>query len=353
MAVLIIGEGYGHGGDVYKNKIRLDFSVNINPLGTPEAVQTAAAEAARRIAAYPDPYCGALRQKLAEMLGVETRDILCANGAAELIFQFALALKPKKALLPVPSFSEYETALAAVGCVPDFYSLRRENGFALTDDILDKITPETELLLLCSPNNPTGLVVDWALLTKIFARCRETGTWLFLDECFLELADAGKDRSLIPELREGDRVFILRAFTKLYGMAGIRLGYSVCKNAAMNATLCRFVQPWNVSTPAQAAGEAALDCTDFVAETRGVISREKKFLLRELNALGISVLPGDANYLLLSGEPGLYEALLNREILIRNCANYRGLDSGDCRVAVRTHEENKALIAALREARHA
>lgn len=353
MAVLIIGEGYGHGGDVYKNKIKLDFSVNINPLGTPEPVQAAAAEAARHIAAYPDPYCGALRQKLAQSLGTDAGDILCGNGAAELIFQFALARKPKRALLPVPSFSEYETALSAVGCTPDFYPLRRENGFALTDDILEKITPETELLLLCSPNNPTGLVIDWALLTKILARCRETGTWLFLDECFLELTDPGKDRSLIPELRKNDRVFILRAFTKLYGMAGIRLGYGICKDAGLMREMCRLVQPWNVSTPAQAAGEAALGCTEFVEKTRGIVVEEKAYLLRELRALGIDVLPGDANYLLLSGVPVLYDTLLKREILIRSCANYRGLDGGDCRIAVRTHAENEALIAALREVRHA
>lgn len=351
---MVIDGSYGHGGDIYKNKIRLDFSVNVNPLGTPEEVQQAAADAAKHIAAYPDPYCGRLRQKLSQMLGADAEDILCGNGAAELIFQFVLALHPKRALLPVPSFSEYETALSTVGCTPDFYPLKRENGFALTEDILDRITNDTELLMLCSPNNPTGLCVPWELLTQILERCRETGTWLFLDECFLELTDRDKARSLIPELCGDDRVFILRAFTKLYGMAGVRLGYAVCRRRGMLEKMCRLVQPWNVSSIAQAAGEAALGCTEFVKRTRAVLSEEKQYLLRELRALSIAVLPGDANFLMLSGVPDLYEELLKREILIRSCGNYRGLhDAGDCRIAVRTHEENAALIEALRGICHA
>lgn len=350
---MIIDGSYGHGGDVYKNKIRLDFSINVNPLGTPEKVQQAVADAAKHISAYPDPYCGRLRQRLSETLGADKGDILCGNGAAELIFQFVMALRPKRALLPVPSFSEYETALDAAGCTPDFYLLKRENGFALTEDILGSITGDTELLMLCSPNNPTGRCIPWELLTQILNRCRETGTWLLLDECFLGLTDRGKARSLIPELRGNDRVFILRAFTKLYGMAGVRLGYAVCRRRDMMEKMCRLVQPWNVSTIAQAAGEAALDCTEFVKRTREVLSEEKQYLLRELRALDIAVLPGDANYLMLSGVPELYRQLLKREILIRSCGNYRGLNAGDCRIAVWTHDENAALIAALREICHA
>ena len=351
--MVINGDSYGHGGDIYKNRIRLDFSVNVNPLGTPQNVQRAAADAAKSLSAYPDPYCGMLRKKLADTLGTDVQDILCGNGAAELIFQFALALRPGKVILPVPSFSEYETALDAAGCRPEFYPLRRENGFALTEEILNVITDDTELLMLCSPNNPTGLCVPWELLERILSRCRETGTWLFLDECFLDLADQDKMRSLIPELRENDRVFLLRAFTKLYGMAGVRLGYAVCKKRDMMEKMCRLVQPWNVSSPAQAAGEAALDCAAFVERTREIISKEKQYLLRELRALGIAVLPGDANFLMLSGVPGLYDRLLERQILIRSCSNYRGLNTGDCRIAVRTHGENAALIAALREICHA
>ncbi len=346
---MVLNNDYGHGGDVYHNRVRLDFSANVNPLGTPPEVMRAVADSAARLAAYPDPYCGPLRRKLAAVHGVDAGDIVCGNGAAELIFQFAAALRPKRALLPVPSFSEYDAALEAVGCETQYLPLARADGFAVTEALLSEITEETGVLVLCTPNNPTGRSVAPELLQRILARCRETGTWLLLDECFLDLTDDGAEQSVIPTLRAGDRCFVLRAFTKLYGMAGVRLGYAICRDRDFLTALCRTVQPWNVSAPAQAAGEAALDCGAFVARTLALIAEEKAYLLRELRALGIHVLPGDANFLMLSGVPGLYDRLLERGILIRSCANYRGLDEGDCRIAVRTHAENEQLIAALRE----
>ena len=347
---MVLLNDYGHGGDVYHNRVRLDFSANVNPLGTPPEVVRAVAESAERLAAYPDPYCTALREKLAAVHGVGVNDVVCGNGAAELIFQFAAAVRPRRALLPVPSFSEYDAALEAVGCEMAYFPLSRADGFAVTEALLAAVTPETDALILCTPNNPTGRSVAPEILEKLLARCRETGTWLLLDECFLDLTDAGAEKSVIPALRPGDPCLVLRAFTKLYGMAGVRLGYAVCKNLSMLERMCRTVQPWNVSAPAQAAGEAALDCREFVQRTLALIAAERDYLLREIRALGVSVLPGDANFLMLSGVPGLYDRLREEHgILIRSCANYRGLEEGDVRIAVRTHEENTQLIAALRE----
>ena len=350
---MILDNGYVHGGDVYSRRIDLDFSANVNPLGTPEAVKAAIRAAAEQIDRYPDPYCGPLREKLASVNGVKPGEILCGSGAAELIYQFAAVLKPKNVLLPVPSFADYESALEAAGCESAFYPLRREEGFAVTEEILSAVGADTDAVMLCSPNNPTGRTVERSILLRLLERCRETGTWLFLDECFLELTDEDKAFSLAAYLREGDRVFLLRAFTKAWGMAGVRLGYAVCRHPDLLSAMCRGIQPWNVSSLAQAAGLAALDCPEWPERARRLIRTEKEYLTRELRALGATVLPGAANYLMLSGAPGLYEKLLERGILIRNCRNYRGLAEGDCRIAVRTHEENGSLIAAIREVWHA
>ena len=195
--------------------------------------------------------------------------------------------------------------------------------------------------------------IEKELLLQILDRCRETGTWLFLDECFQDLTDADRAFSLIGSLRDGDRVLILKAFTKTYGMAGVRLGYAVSKNRDLLCNMSEAVQPWNVSTVAQRAGLAALDCPDWAQTARDLFAEEKPYLMRELQALGVSVLPGDANFLMLSGVPTLYERLLEQGILVRDCANFRGLETGDVRIAVRTHAENAALIAAIPEALHA
>ena len=349
---MILDRGYVHGGDVYSRPVRLDFSANVNPFGTPEPVKAAVRAAAEGISAYPDPYCGPLREKLAALNGADRGEIICGNGAAELIYQFAAALRPKRVLLPVPSFADYESALLAAGCGPAFYPLRRENGFLLTEDILNAIGPDTDLILLCSPNNPTGRSVDQVLLLQILDRCRETGTWLFLDECFLEMTDENRAFSLAGHLRAGDRVFLLRAFTKAYGMAGLRLGYGLCKRRELLAAMSRLTQPWNVSTPAQAAGLAALDCPDWPRRARDLFQREKPFLQDGLTALGFTALPGDANFLFFSGAPGLFEKLREKGVLIRDCANYRGLRPGDHRIAVRTRGENEALLQAIEEVLH-
>ena len=349
----MILKDYVHGGDVYKNRVTLDFSANVNPFGTPEKVRAAICAAAEDVSRYPDPYCLRLRKKLAAQIGVLPDEILCGNGAAELIFSFVSAVKPKTALLPVPSFAEYENALRTAGVEPVFFPLMRDDGFALSEEILEAITEQTDVLLLCSPNNPTGRSVDPKLLLKILDRCRKTGTRLFLDECFIDLTDEDKALSLIPFLSENDPVLILRAFTKTYGMAGVRLGYAVSKNRDLLLRMSETVQPWNVSTVAQYAGLAALSCPDWAQTARDLFAEEKPYLIRELKALGVSVLPGDANFLLLSGVPTLYERLLEQGILVRDCSNYRGLETGDVRIAVRTHAENQALIAAISEALHA
>lgn len=345
---MILRNSYTHGGDIYTNRVSLDFSVNVNPLGTPEPVKAAAAAAADNLSAYPDPYCGPLRKKLSEILRINADWILCGNGAAELIYQFIQALRPRKTLLPVPSFSDYENALTAADCPFDLHLLKRDEGFLLTGSILDEIDQRTELLMLCSPNNPTGRLIPRPLLLTILERCRKTGTWLFLDECFGALTDSGTP-SFADALKPGDQVFLLRAFTKTFAMAGIRLGYAICPNQEIIDRICRCSQPWNVSSPAQAAGLAALSCGKWLQDARKLIAAEKKYLTNQLEGLGIQVLPGDANYLLLSGVPELYDRLLARGILIRNCENYRGLTAGDCRIAVRTHRENQMLIEAIRK----
>ena len=336
-----------HGGDIYRNAVTLDFSANVNPLGTPEPVRRAVREAAERLAAYPDPEQQQLRQALSAHHGLPAEQILCGNGAAELIFQFAAAVRPRQALLPVPCFAEYAAALEAVDCRVTPLLLSRADGFALRADLPRRITDTTDALILCNPNNPTGRLIERPLLEDILRRCRQTGTQLLLDECFLDFTEEGEAASLLPLLRPGDPVLVLRAFTKMYGMAGVRLGYAVAGDPALPQEMRRRSQPWNVSTPAQAAGLAALGCRAFVEQTRALIRTERARMQRELTRLGLEVLEGAANFLLFWAAPGLREKLLKQGILIRSCASFPGLDDTAYRIAIRTRPENEQLIAAI------
>ena len=339
-----------HGGDVYGRPVTLDVSVNTNPLGPPPGVVRAVVDAAQLLDRYPDPHCRRLVAALADREGVPEEAILCGAGAAELIFSFCAALRPRTALELAPTFSEYAAALAAAGCRVERCALEEEQGFALTEKLLEELERKScEVVFLCNPNNPTGRLIPPALLESILALCERRGGWLFVDECFLELSDGGRGTSLAPLLRPGRRLFLLRAFTKSYAMAGLRLGYCLCGEGALLERMGRQTQPWNVSVPAQAAGLAALGEEAYLRESRALIQSERRYLREGLEALGLTVCSSQANYLLVKSPAELSGPLLDRGILIRDCANYRGLGPGWYRAAVRTREENLRFLEALRK----
>lgn len=339
-----------HGGDLYGRPVLLDFSANTNPLGTPPAVRQAVIDAAGLLNQYPDPYCRKLVAALSDFEQVPTSYILCGCGAAELIFSFCAAVKPRRALELAPTFSEYATALTAMGSTVDRYLLREENSFALTEDFLSFLAAgQWDAVFLCNPNNPTGQTIPHPLLEEILDLCQKKDMRLFVDECFLDLTDGGKDLSLKPQLKDHPELFILKAFTKSYGMAGLRLGYCLSGDSALLQAMGRTVQPWNVSLPAQAAGVAALGEREFLHRTRAVIREERSWLCSALEDLGLRVFPSRANYLLVKGPTGLCEKLMEKGILARSCANYHGLSPAFLRLAVKRHQENETLINALRD----
>lgn len=335
-----------HGGNIYAHPECYDFSANLNPLGMPDAVRRAVIGQAELWAHYPDPACTALRETLARAEGIPPAQIVCGNGADDLIWRIVQALRPERALIAVPCFSEYRRALEAFGCTVETFPLVPENGFLLPDAFAEALHPALDLVILCTPNNPTGRCIPPELLREIARRCAENGTFLLSDECFLSLTAYGADYSAGTALHS--RCIVLHAFTKTYAMPGLRLGYAVCGDPALAARIAETGQYWSVSAPAQTAGMAALEETGFLAQTRQMIAQERAFLMQEMQALGLQVFPSEANFLLFQARAGLYDDLLGERILLRSCANFEGLDGTYYRIAVRPHEENLALIEALR-----
>ena len=343
-----------HGGDWagYRAEFgcdALDFSANVSPLGLPAGVAAAITNALPTADRYPDPLCRELRAALAGAEGVPADWILCGNGAADLIFRLALAVRPRRALLPAPTFAEYEAALQTVGCAVQRVFLREENEFAVTEKFIDAVTPETDIVFLCQPNNPTGQVTPHALVERLVRRCAECGAVLVVDECFLDFLpdrDAWTAKQL---LRDAPQLIILKAFTKLYAMAGVRLGYALCGDAALLEKMRGAGQPWAVSSLAQAAGLAALQETAYADAVRALIAEQRPRMAAGLRALGLRVMDGQANYLLFRATPDFGEKLRRRGAVVRSCANYPGLDAAWYRTAVRTAEENTRLLQIMGE----
>ena len=338
-----------HGGDIYSENYKIDFSANVNPLGPPPGVLAAVTKSIDKIRHYPDVTQRTLRSALAAYEALPPEQIIIGNGAAELIFALALGCRPKKALLAVPGFAEYEEALRASGCEVNAYNLKEEHDFLLQEDYLEQITADTDLLFLCNPNNPTGALTAREFLLKVLQRCREKNVLMVVDECFNGFTKWPEANTMKPYLQEYPNLFILKAFTKQYAIPGLRLGYGLCREEEILTKMKGVMQPWNVSVLAEIAGVAALRESVYVADSRRVIQEEKDYLMAALRQLSCQVYEPAANYIFFRGPKNLAKACLKKGFLIRSCSNYRGLSEGYFRIAVRTRAENIQLVSALQE----
>lgn len=337
-----------HGGDIYRHPSVTDYSVNSNPLGTPENVLEAVRKSADLIMHYPDVRCDKLREAISGYEEIEKEKILCGNGAAELFFAIVMAVRPKRALITAPAFSEYERALQTVDAEVEYYRLKKENEFCIEEDILEQITEDVDMVFLCNPNNPTGQTTEKKLLEKVMEACKNCHAILVLDECFIDFLENPEVYECRGYLKAYTNLVIIKAFTKIFCMPGVRLGYALCENERLRSKMREMLQPWNVSVTAQEAGVAALsDCRKYLEDTRRYVRDEKKWMTDRMRACGYRIYGSKANYIFFRGEAGLYEKALKEGILIRDCQNYEGLSEGYYRIAVRSKEENERLITWL------
>ena len=329
-----------HGGNIYTHSVKLDFSANINPLGTPDGILRAVTATADQWAHYPDPSCRVLSVALSEREGYPAEHIVCGSGADDLLFRIAYAFRPKTALIAEPCFGEYRRALEASGCQVLSHRGQKPAFFALSEAIFSEIEKKPDMLVLCTPNNPTGRLIAPALLDAIAKKCEDLGILLVLDICFLSLTAAYAQK--LPRT-----AILVNAFTKSHAIPGLRIGYALCPDAETAQKIREQGQFWSVSTPAQAAGLAALQEDAYLENARTLIAEERQYLAKNLTAMGCTVCPSDANFLLFQSEPGLADRLLGQGILIRSCANFAGLDDTWYRIAVRTRPENETLLQAM------
>jgi threonine-phosphate decarboxylase len=339
-----------HGGvySVNPRLVRVDCSSSINPLGTPAKAIAAIQRNAKSLApVYPDPECRELKKSLSRYLHVDPEWISVGNGAVEIIYWFAQAFAKGRAVIPAPTFCEYELASRKASAQVTFVPL---HDFLLdADEIIEK-AKGADAIFLCNPNNPTGM-----LATKEIKRIIEnvgSSTKILLDECFIELVDDPDANSLTGIMREFDNLVILRSLTKSFGLAGLRVGYSVCNPSLANSLAANKIS-WNVNGLAQAAGVAALAYTKHLSKARAVVRKERKFLHDRISRLkSFKPSRSDANYFLvdLQGRDSTKfrdELLKKTGVLVRDCSTFTGMGSRHVRVAVKSHKENLRLLKAL------
>ncbi|NLE04500.1 MAG: histidinol-phosphate aminotransferase family protein, partial [Crenarchaeota archaeon] len=298
-----------HGGDVWgfarKYNIPLekvlDFSGPINHLGpAPKAVE-AVKENAKLIRFYPDPNPIGLRQELANYVGhgVTADNIILGNGSIELIYMIAeIFPKPFKAIIPIPSFTEYEKATLRVQGEPIYLNL--PSDFSLNnDDIKKAITADTRIVCLCNPHSPSGALYDRQTTLDLVEFCQKQNIIVSIDENYIEFTDKGEAATLAGDIKKYENLFVIRSVTKFYGMPGIRFGYAIASESLID-TLQTVRQPWSINGLAECATIAAIKDTQFIDHTKRTIAQERTQFTRLLNEISsLKVFPSETSFLLV------------------------------------------------------
>ncbi len=328
----------------------IDFSASINPLGMPETVAAVIWENIRYLPHYPEPFADQLAAHLGAHLDIDPQTILCGNGSTELIYLVVRALKPGRVLIPGPTFSEYGRACRTQrGTAIAGHRLAPENNFDIDPDAYINAMAGCDLAFLCNPNNPTGRLLNRDAVDAIATAADRLSCYLVVDEAFIDFVP---EHSVLDLVAKGSHLMVLRSLTKMYALAGLRIGYGVFPK-----TLAAFAknhkEPWTINTLAQKAGTAAISDARYREMTMAFIQEEKQFFEEGLKSLGIAVIPSAANYYLARMENAkeVIISLRKKGILVRDCSDFYGLDGSFFRTAIRTREENEALMREL--AKHA
>ncbi len=350
-----------HGGDVFgaaellnvEYSEILDYSANINPLGPPPGVFDAIKKHMELIVNYPDPRCRELKEALCQYLDVESTHVMLGNGVSELIYLLVRVLGCKRALIPVPTFTEYGLAVITAGGAVKEIPLLSEKAFRLEVDTIASMMSAGDLIFICNPNNPTGNLFPRHEILFLLHEAEAKGAYLVIDEAFIDFVKDMEEYSVISRAGKSSNLIVLYSLTKFFGLPGLRLGAILGPRGLMEK-MTAAKDPWNVNLFAQVGGIAALSDARHMQKTRQLVTAEREYLYNGLRDIpGFNPYPGEANFLLTSIKNTgltagkLKDLMRQRGILVRDCSSFNGLDNHHIRLAVRTRPENERLLEEL------
>lgn len=346
-----------HGGDIYsfdseKQEKILDYSSNINPLGVGVKLEEAIIKNFHLLERYPDVNYLELRENIGRFNGVNLENIVVGNGAVEVLFLYMKALSPKSAMIVSPTFAEYERALKNIDCQLTYHELYEKDNFKLDIDRLVGELRDEELVVLCNPNNPTGNLIPLAQIEELNRKLKERSTKLFIDECFIEFIEGWEEIS--ASLLKSKNIFILRAFTKFFGIPGLRLGYGITFDRELQKKIGEIREPWSINSFAELAGKILPWDRGYIEETYEWINSEKRWFYNELSKnRNLKVYETETNFILIKlltmNSEEFKMKMLEEDILIRDASNFRFLDNSFIRLAIKNRENNERVIKKIQE----
>ncbi len=323
---------------------------NENALGASMWVNEAIREALPAINYYPDGNCYDLKNELVARLGVKDEELIIGNGSDEILKLLAETyLEPgDEIIMPTPSFSEYEFVTRIMGGEIVTVPLEGPNFDYDLKDMAKAITDRTRLIFICSPNNPTGSIVLHDDL-KFFLQNLPGGIIVVIDEAYCEFVVNGKYHRSLEFVRREEPVIVLRTFSKIYGIAGLRIGYGIAP-ASIIADLNRVREPFNVNYLAQVAAIAALKDEKHREDSLNLVIEGRKQIGRGLDELGFKPVHSEANFFFLdTGEDSksLFNRMLKKGVIVRT-GDIFGFPNY-IRVTYGTEEENNRFLKVLKE----
>jgi len=324
----------------------VNMASNENPLGMPPAVSSEIRNCLETLNRYPDGGGNELRQKIARKYKVETENIVLGNGSDEIISMLARGFlrENDEVVIPYPTFSMYEIAVKSVGAIPIFVPLK---FFSIDPGaIIEAVNPKTRMIFICNPNNPTGTIMTKERFNCLLKNI-PPDIITVLDEAYIEFVRDAECANVLDCMELENPVAALRTFSKIYGLAGLRIGYGIMPSK-MSKILHRIRPPFNTSAPAQVGACAALDDDDFLDRTKSLVCRGLNFFYDFFDGLGIKYIKSEANFLLfdVKNDADAFSAKLLLKGFVARSMKSSGLP-GHIRISMGTRIENEGFARAF------
>ncbi len=333
----------------------ISFSANVNPLGISPKIKDAITTNINVISSYPDREYTSLRKAIAAYAGCDKDQVIVGNGCTELISLFIQITGPKQTLLLGPTYSEYERDLMLAGSKISNYLLKKEDNFQLNlNDFLSHIVKDTDLLIICNPNNPTGGCLSTDTLEVILRHCKKTHTNVMVDETYVEFAPDVTKISAVPLCSSFDNLIVLRGTSKFFAAPGLRLGYAVCGSSFILNEINTKKNPWMLNSLAVIAGEAMFSDTEYIQNVRNLMTKERSRMVTLFEKSSLyKPYPCSSNFLLLEildnslTSSYLFDKAIRQNMMIRDCSTFPSLGERFIRFCFMKPEDNDRLAACL------
>lgn len=333
------------------------FASNVNPLGLSPVLKQALQEHIDVLTDYPDREYTDLKKGIQSYTGADPAHILPGSGSTELIVTYITTIKPKKTIVVEPTYSEYKRDLKAIKSEIIDYTLQADAAFKLDiQDLCEKIDDSVDMLILCNPNNPTSTCISISQMETIVKKCKETSTFVLVDETYVEFVKDVSVISAIPLVKRYNNLIVLRGVSKFFALPGLRLGYSCTSNEKLLHYITKHNNPWSISSIAAYAGTVMFTDTAYIQQTRDLISQEQGLVCSALRTrASIQIFTPATNFMLLRikkdgiTSADVFDSCIRKGLMIRDCSNFIGLGNDYIRFCFLRPEDDDLLVNTLLE----